>query len=451
MRKKDLTKFLFTTSLFIGLALKSSPIYATDYIKDEPVKLDKVWTIKFNHEIKFDNSVKNAIIVNDSKGIPVTVFVELSDDNKSILVHANENSYKPGETYKLIVGTDIYDVHNHKLKESASMTFTVEESPALAELIALAEASLLKGDFQKLIDKSTEAINTDLNEAKPYIYRAYGYFRLNASTERGLKDIDKALQIEPNNYIAILVKGFLYGNMHDLQTAKTYISKGVNFTPKNSVEYYFRGLGFMNLLEFDKGLADLDKSIELKANSADAYLSKAVIHYFLQDYSTTVEECNKALDINPNLGDAYDMRGSAYRWLGEYDKSLSDLNKAIGELKVNNEDVFLSRGMTYMYLEEFNSAITDFNKVISLNSNNGEAYLGRGISYLSLNKPEDSLKDFNKAIGLLPNDPDIYSLRGGCYIVLGEYDNALAHIYKALELDPDNELANQYLEIIGEI
>lgn len=123
---------------------KYAETYVTDYIELEPkihVDYKKVWTVKFNKPIDKDSlkigstgiSTKDSPIkVIDSNGKLLDLVFKI-EGNNVLVKYSNWLGYKPGETYALVVTSDITSEEKNlgnilKSKKEVVMYFTIHES-----------------------------------------------------------------------------------------------------------------------------------------------------------------------------------------------------------------------------------------------------------------------------------------------------------------------------------
>lgn len=96
---KVLHIMILTVSLLI---LGSVTTFANDVGNGGTVDSFKVWTIKFNQEVVFDEMTQNAIVVTAENGnIIEGVTLELGDDKKSIVVNPPQDGYGMEIVYSL--------------------------------------------------------------------------------------------------------------------------------------------------------------------------------------------------------------------------------------------------------------------------------------------------------------------------------------------------------------
>lgn len=128
---KLLAKSMLIICMTLGLGIEvNAQVLNSGQVVDEK----KVWTIKFNNEVRFDDVTKNYIKVIDSRGIFQNVKLELEKDKKSIKVVPEDNGYKSGEKYTLKVMKGIKDENNKGLKKEVSMDFYIKDTLSIEAL-----------------------------------------------------------------------------------------------------------------------------------------------------------------------------------------------------------------------------------------------------------------------------------------------------------------------------
>lgn len=126
MKKSNFLKAFLIT--FIVLTF-SGNVYANDFGAPQIVNPNKMWTIKFNHDIEYDNNLNELIIVRDSKGKAADTKILMGEDDKTLLVYPPNEEYVLGESYNLYIDKKIKSIEGNSLKESINMKFTIKEQP----------------------------------------------------------------------------------------------------------------------------------------------------------------------------------------------------------------------------------------------------------------------------------------------------------------------------------
>jgi len=107
--------------------------------------------------------------------------------------------------------------------------------------------------------------------------RGVAYSMLN-QLERGIKDFDQAILLNPN-----------------------YLGAFAN-----------RGTAYAALNQFERAIADYDKVILLDTNIAGIYLERGVAYAALNQFDRAITDFDRTIRLEPNDALAYNNRGSAY-------------------------------------------------------------------------------------------------------------------------------------------
>lgn len=288
-----------------------------------------------------------------------------------------------------------------------------------------AEAAYLKGDFEKCIELTNQALQSNATDHLALYLRAsarveLGQMQRDVKTVRaGIEDARDSLQqigkVEPNYYLP-----YLYGmttlaqleNRPDHAATSVKIAdslvgrEGIPAEPKSNI-YYQRGVANTVLQKPDEAAKDFLAAIQLNPQHLGARVSLA--ESYIQ-----AKTPNKALAAFADAVQAFPKNPLVY----------------------NNRGLFLqSQGKP-------KEALADFTQAIEIDPAFVMAYTNRGFTLLNSGKPAAAETDFNAALKLDPNSPLVYSLRGTCRLSVGNTEAALQDYLTVLKLDPQNVVAN---------
>ena len=134
------------------------------------------------------------------------------------------------------------------------------------------QQSLDRGDHAQAIEKFTQAINANPNDATLYYLRGTSYY--------GRYKI--AFDINPSN---------------------------------------------ANVVDFNHALLDFSKAIELSPNYAEAYSFRCIAYAGLCSNDLALADYNKAIEINPDLDTTYYGRAYLYEKMGKRDLAIADYKR----------------------------------------------------------------------------------------------------------------------------
>lgn len=189
------------------------------------------------------------------------------------------------------------------------------------------------------------AISTDLNNAQAYAWKACvigqalgrGYCEMtDEKVGELLQLLDKALEVDPNDFECHRMQAEVYLSMHDFEKSKISGQKATSMNPNDPRVISVYGEALLRVNELDKGLEYLEKAYELDPipqgqTTSDRRLAALFYGYYLKD------DFDKCQILNNDIVNI-DLR----TWL---------LNSHICHIKNKNylEDTWFNRG-----LKEFN-------------------------------------------------------------------------------------------------
>ncbi len=219
------------------------------------------------------------------------------------------------------------------------------------------------------------------------------------------KDLDKAIQFDPNFTDAYIANGKANLEMRRITEAQKNFEKAYTLDPKNNeIIRHLMTLSFDNH-QFQKAIDFAQKCL----NCEGAARVFGMSYYNLEDY------------------------GKAEKYLGE----------AVAKNEKDAESVY-TLGRTYLELEEEKKAIPEFEKAIELEPTRSQWQYELGLIYYSQNDFANSLKYFDLAAANGYNKTnDFYENYGFAQIYSGDAQNGIKTLNVVMERKPNNkELLN---------
>lgn len=130
--------------------------------------------------------------------------------------------------------------------------------------------------------------------------------------------------IAAKDYCDSGLKNFELGNYN---SSIEDFTKAIQLEPQNYDAYVLRGNTKRSLKDYDGSIKDYTKAIELDPNSYKGYLNRGISKYELKDYNGSIDDCTKAIKLNSNCEWAYFYRGKSKNVLKDYYGSAEDNKK----------------------------------------------------------------------------------------------------------------------------
>jgi tetratricopeptide (TPR) repeat protein len=150
-----------------------------------------------------------------------------------------------------------------------------------------------------------------------------------------LFNLNKALDMDPNQAAAYYLRGNIKDNFEDRHGAMKDYNMAIEKNPKFTDAFFARGNVKMKLQDYYGAIDDFTIAIGFNENYVDAYFNRGKAKQYLQAYQDAINDCTKIIQINSKNVDAYYMRGLLRLEFGDMKNGCLDLSKAgeLGDLK----------------------------------------------------------------------------------------------------------------------
>lgn len=268
-----------------------------------------------------------------------------------------------------------------------------------AENCAKARQLIDKGKHEKALDLLNKCIVAD------YSYSHYFYLRseckLNANDLSGsLKDLDRAVELAPDSFNYINMRGSIYSQM----------------------------------AQFRKALSDFDKAMRIATTNIDSARALAVRGTCKRHTNDTLGAIND-LELAYRLdSSSYMVRtnlGLTYGAAGRHEDAIRMLLLAVQADSLSSLS-YSNLGYCYIGAKQFAKAVEVFNKGLKLDPKNPYLWNNRGNAKYELGDLEGALSDINQSIKLFPENSYAYRNKGLVYRAMGERSQACRQFSLAL-------------------
>ena len=194
-------------------------------------------------------------------------------------------------------------------------------------------------------------LNINPNSAKLHNHFSYVLRDLKLF-DRAFKEIQIAIQLEPENPSHYKCRGSIYQDQEKFLEAKGDYERALKL--KNNDELVFNNLGVVlaELKDYNKAIENYEKAINLKSDYATAYSNLSLVYQKLHQYEKAKELINKAISIDPKKDIFYTNQSAILNDNNELEEALKSL-KISTELNPDNHDSFYNMGLTYLTLGHF--------------------------------------------------------------------------------------------------
>lgn len=283
-----------------------------------------------------------------------------------------------------------------------------------------------------------------------------------------LKELEKAIKLDPKFIDALLLKGKLLWSINKFPEGNLIYWEVKQLDPKNQEVNSFIKLILPQTEELlkqtkylliqnnlDQCLLNIKKGLDLYPNGTQFLLIRAFImrkkgeyeqalNNLLLAYHTKIDQQSE-LEIKNQIALTYNEMAMILYNKQQHDQALSYFNESI-QFKNTEWNLYVNRGDCFRALKKPEEALKDYLKAQKLSTENQDEILVRiagiraskGIGHFNQGKYNKAIKEFDEAVKLAPNVPSYYHLRAKCLMQIDNLEEAMKDYMKAYELDPTN-------------
>ena len=286
----------------------------------------------------------------------------------------------------------------------------------------------------------SDSIAMDSTDAHLYVSRAKAYFA-NEQIGQAMVDINKALQLDPNNVDTYLLLADVYYTMGDQDNIASTLNRAAEINTLDARPLV--KLAELNLLQQNYNLAIgyVDKALGLSSYNPRAYFVKGMCYMAAkQDTVSALKNFQLASDQDANFYDPVEQISGIYVALQpSYTKDY--LRKAQQQFP----DIPTARYELALYLQshgEPDEALAHYDTLLMQRPDNYIVLYNKGyVNYVYLEDNQAALDYYNQTLALKPDYVDAKYNKGRVLEQMGDYAPALEIYQEVLKTQPDYRLA----------
>ena len=220
---------------------------------------------------------------------------------------------------------------------------------------------------------------------------------------KAIECYEKALEISPDDAVALGRIGEVYNETGDYDKAKEYLQRAINLDPRFAPAFSLLGYAYTAEGDYDKAFNYCRKSIELDSKNAQAWGRLGSVYGNTGDYDKAIECFLKAIELDPKADYAWRNLGTAHDKKGNVDKAMEYTKKS---LDINPENAVALHNLGWFYYEKGNAkkGIEYIEKAIKLSPNFAPAWNNLGFIYEKLGRNQEAAKSYSRATELNPDN-----------------------------------------------
>ena len=286
----------------------------------------------------------------------------------------------------------------------------------------------------------SDSIVMDSTDARLYQNRAKAYFA-NEQIGQAMIDINKSLQLDPNNIDTYLLLADVYYALGDQDNINATLNKAVEINSLDARPLV--KLAELNLLQqnFNLAIGYVDKALSLSSYNPRAYFVKGMCYMAAkQDTVNALKNFQLASEQDASFYDPVEQISRIYA-VQQPPYAMDYLRKAQRQFP----DFPTARYELALYLQshgEPEEALLHYDTLLMQRPDNYIVLFNKGyVNYVYLEDNQSALDYFNQALAVNPNYLDAKYNKGRVLEQMGDYSQAMEIYKEVLKARPDYQLA----------
>ena len=252
-------------------------------------------------------------------------------------------------------------------------------------------------------------------------------------TDGARVDVGRALELEPDNVVALTQKAAL----NPIDLAIPICERAIKLDDKYAPAYSVLANCRYQVGPREEAVRLAQKAVELDPTEARYYLNLGFYQWMVDDVAAAEISYTKALKLDAFQPLTYTNRAAIYIRQKRFAEAMQDLSKAI-DLDPLHPESFINRAVTRQALDNLEGALEDASRALELAPGHPWALNIRGVTYHGMKRYREALADLN---AVLPASEqwftESYPKRGDARLALGDAPGALADYKRYLQLAPE--------------
>jgi tetratricopeptide (TPR) repeat protein len=221
----------------------------------------------------------------------------------------------------------------------------------------------------------------------------------NKKIELAIEDIDRSLEINPDNLIRLRNKGIVLVNLNKYEEAIDMMDELLKINPNDSRILSRKGLALEILGKHLESLEYIDRSLEINPDNLIGLRNKGIVLVNLNKYEEAIKIIDRVLEIDPNDSEILLFKAIALESQGlDGEKFITFYEKAM-KINTNDFDMICNIGFHIIQLGGYENAIKYFNRVLSIEPTHPVAINGKNsairLQKLNSNERTELIERYN--------------------------------------------------------
>lgn len=252
-----------------------------------------------------------------------TIAVQSGTYNESVFltkelkfIGNDTGSGEPAVTGDLYLGGFRYSLNGFGFNSVQNMPNIYSSPPeSVYYWLAMSSEYSTKKAYAKMLEASSNALQIDPQNVIALNYKGNA-LKAQGRIDEAIACYDQAIKIDPSSSVSWANKASILSDSRNYEQALVCYEQAINGDPRDSSYLSMKAMALINLARFDEALVAVNKAIELSPLSSLNWESKAVVLLRMGKLDEAITAINTAIDLNPNEGANWQVKGSILRLKG---------------------------------------------------------------------------------------------------------------------------------------
>lgn len=306
------------------------------------------------------------------------------------------------------------------------------------------DAYLLRANIYEQTGRLREAL-ADLNSAlamSPNLFLAI-YQKANVEYELGdyadaKTDYKRLQRLNPRSAEALIGLARVAVKENNLGTANEMLDQAVNLDPNNS-EYYVRRARVRQSMGNHRDAVE-DLILALSTDSRNVNATQALVDYGRTNYPAVMAGLTSAIEQAPKVGMFVYVRARIAQAHYKYKAALEDFQKIVDQHLYDYHGIYASMAECQFAQGKFQQALDNVDQAISMDQNTASHYVLRSQILRALDRKQEAFETALKASVVNPGNNVAVVEMGLCRASLGQWSEAADLFGEATMNNPESPM-----------
>jgi eukaryotic-like serine/threonine-protein kinase len=296
----------------------------------------------------------------------------------------------------------------------------------------------LGGDVAGALHDFDQALSIQSDLFWAQFFRAVCHQRLHNPSE-ARASLTFCIARRPDFIWLYLLRGFLHGQVGDLEAANKDFDKAEELTPDSFARYVIhlnRGVLALHRGETGKATAEFARAARERPDGYHAQANLAEAYRRQGKLTRAAEALDTAVRLEPRRPELYRTRARLCLQRNDPAGALRDLDEAIRLGPGSEPGIHVERGQVLFWQQRTREALDAANEALRLRPDLAEAHRLRGDILLHTGHYQEAEAALTRSLAASKPDPDTLRQRGLARSALGDHTHAIEDYSRALGLRP---------------